>query len=197
MNDNLNVLLELHLDRDIERVILKLYKVIISIETDYVIQKMSESELKEYDTEITIEDYASQYQNEKVELEQTISKIINELTLIYSLLFHQKQSDFNQIQKYQLNDIKKFEATIYLLERVTEDFYVNQIQNFEDQMNKPQASETEFQFFRQLIRVFEMITEDLSLLQTMLQEYLNIELNDSFDQELKDFEQEMENDNNY
>ncbi|MDX5576628.1 hypothetical protein [Streptomyces sp. ID01-9D] len=177
--------------------ILKLYKVIISIETDYVIQKMSESELKEYDTEITIEDYANQYQNEKVELEQTISKIIDELTLIYSLLFHQKQSDFNQIQKYQLNDIKKFEAIIYLLERVTEDFYVNQIQNFEDQMNKPQASETEFQFFRQLIRVFEMITEDLSLLQTMLQEYLNIELKDSFDQELKDFEQEMENDNNY
>lgn len=196
MNESLNVLLELHLDKEIERLILKLYKVIISIETDYVIKKMSEFELEEYDTEITIEDYANQYQNEKVELEQTISKIIDELTLIYSLLFHQKQSDFNQIQKYQLDDIKKFEAVIYLLERVAEDFYVNQIQNFEDQMNKPQISETEFQFFSQSIRVFEMITEDLSLLQTMLQEYLNIELNDSFDQELKDFEQEMENDNN-
>ncbi|MBA9043113.1 hypothetical protein HNP21_006291 [Bacillus aryabhattai] len=191
MSENLNDLLELHLDKEIKQMILKLYKVMISIESDFVIKKMSELELEEYDTETTIEGYAAQYQKEKIELEQAISKIINELTLIYSLIFHQKQSDFDQIEKYELNDIKKFETVIYLLERMTEDFYVNQIQNVEDEMNKPQTTKIEFQFFCQLIEVFEMITDDLSLLQGMLQEYLHIEINDYFDKELEEFEQEL------
>ncbi|MGP6151677.1 hypothetical protein [Priestia flexa] len=194
MNKSLNDYLENVIDKNIENLILKLYKTMISIESDYVIRKMSELEIEGFENEISVEDYEQEFQDEKIQLKKIISKVIQELTVVYSFVFNKSQDDLKTIEKYQINNLDQFETVVYLINRISDEFYVNHIIKFENEMSKYNVDQQEYEFFKQLIDIFEMITNDLSELEVIFEEYLQIELDDHFDKELEDFEQELEQD---